>query len=564
MKKIFFLSIVCTFLLMASSQEKLRAEDNYYLLNKGNIARDMGNLQEAVSHYEDYISSHPFSSAAYTSRRYRNRSQYYLRNLLITYGNLLDILRDTGDTDKTDLWLEKLKETYSIEFFGAKNTYNLARILKENNCLADCLPLLEGIVEEQRRNYHPHNNKVALRAFAKLMDIYTKQGETDKQSLLCQTMERSFQQEYDSKDIYKLATTYLKYPPTKEKGEQLLERLLISAGEFPFSEEVPTLINAASRLMQLKSARNDQQGLTNTIEQCRTLLNNNLSPHNQYKLAVAFLQSGEKADAIQLLTEISEQYQQTVWARKSLFLLGREAMSQEHWDRAIDYYSSYIQRYPEQTFFSLKAYSTMLDAYWARDRDFEQQVSKIEEFANIINQVTDYETQLNLSRDLSRKGFDQLAAATFQLGHSAAIRVAEQQPNSLVAMRAKWQITKYASELGQDEIARKNGLQVLAQHKKMKLKSAEKQRADHYLSRTYLWLAKNHERHEQYPQAKAMLSRFAEEFPTDRDSDYVKFELGRLHEETREFEKAAGFYRQIKAERWKKKALPRLQRMTEK
>ncbi|OPX32809.1 MAG: hypothetical protein B1H11_13540, partial [Desulfobacteraceae bacterium 4484_190.1] len=179
MKKIFVASWVLLLLLCHGYYPgHAMAGDRYYLLNQGNIARDMGDLPGAAAFYEEYIKTHPLSSDNAPSRRFRKRSQYHLRNLLIAYDNFFDVLRDMGQQTEIRYWLDKLKSLYKSRRFGAKNAYRMSRILQENGSLEDVIPLLEDIIASQRMQYIPYNNKAVLRAVSRLMDIHDKRGDS--------------------------------------------------------------------------------------------------------------------------------------------------------------------------------------------------------------------------------------------------------------------------------------------------------------------------------------------------------------------------------------------------
>ncbi len=538
------------------------AYDQYYLLKQGHDARNSGHAQEAIQNYQDYINSHPFSQNLKSSKAAlqgapgtpTNSSQYLLRNLLIAYKNLLRVLHENGRTKEVRTWLTNLKSIYDPEGFGSKNSYNLAVILQENNCLDDCTALLENIITNQIEEYRSGNNKVFLRAASMLMKVYVKHGQIDQQRILCNNLLQCPRLEFDNNDSYRLATLLLKEAQTREIGKQLLGEISNQTGGT--ATDAASILKANICLMKCKYEENDKEGLDCIASQCTLTLKNNLSPSALYKLGVAFLKYGKKNQGKAILERISQEYTNSVWSRKSLFLLGRNALSEKDWTAAIDHYSTYIDRYPEQTFFCLKAYSNILDAYWSRDGDLEQQQLQIDSFADIINQTADYETQLNMARELSYKGFEKLADSTFILGYTFVQGVIANNKNTLPAMRANWQLTKYGFEVGRFDIARDSGEDVLDTHGQiynLLTTAKEKERADHYLSRTILWLAKLYETTREEEKAKRVLQRFVSDFPHDTDSDYATYQLGRLYEQEGQFQDAAESYRQIKKKQWRKK-----------
>jgi outer membrane protein assembly factor BamD (BamD/ComL family) len=535
------------------------AYDNYYLFKQGNVARGEGNLSEAIQLYQDYINSHPFTQETGFSGTIPKNGQYFLRNLLMAYDNLCDLLRENSRADEIDYWLNKLKASYQPGKYGSKNIYNLARILQENNCQNDSIVFLEKIIAAQKDEYRPGNNKVFLRAASKLLDIYEKLGEHDKQVQLYQNLQQCPTSDFDYKDKDKLATLYLKNEQTRKEGERLLTDLITQNGSDSFADREIS-VKAGIGLMKSKKESKDTNGLQSVVDQFKVFAKDSskkLSPPSMYKLAVALLKYENKEEGKKLLFDISNNHKDTVWARKSLFLLGRIALSDEDWDSAIDYYSTYIERYPEQTFFCLKAYSNLLDAYWSRDGDIEKQKVAISHFADILNETADYETHLNMARELSYKGFDQLADATFIMGYTYAQDIIAKNSNTLDAMRVNWQLTKYAYEIGKIELAREAGESAVEQYEYLKASlsgAEEKEKADHYLSRTYLWLAKIYEDTDEKDRATEVLQQFVSKFPVDSDIDYAEYNLGRLYEDDKQIKKAIELYRKADKGQWKDKA----------
>lgn len=572
MKKTTIFFALLALSLIISVSENAIAYDQYYLLKQGHEAKNTGDTYGAIQSYQDYINSHPFSKHLNSSKAAllgasgtpSNSNQYLLRNLLIAYENLFDVLRENGQREEINVWLTNLKAIYKPGSFGSKNSYNLARVLQENDRLTDSTMLLEDIVTRQIEEYKPGNNKVLLRAAGKLMKIYAKQGKTEQQLILLKNLQQCQKSEFDNKDKLKLATLFLKNAQTKKKGEQLLTEIIDRADNDP-SMNTATLLKAKISLMECKYQNKDKEGLDCIANQCSTLiLNDNLSPSSSYELAVAFLKYNKKNEGKKLLRKISIKHPDTIWARKSLFLLGRTALSEEDWDTAIEHYSAYIERYPEQTFFCLKAYSNILDAYWSRDGDLEKQQLQIDQFADIINQTADYETQLNMARELSYKGFPQLADSTFILGYTNAQDTISSYQASLSTMRVNWQLTKYGFEVGRYSIARESGELVIEQHAQLYdslTDTKEKEKADHYLSRTILWLAKLYEGTHENNKAKEVLQRFVVDFPHDTDTDYATYQLGRLFEQDKQFPEAIELYQKIEKAQWRKKANQALQRI---
>ena len=92
----------------------------YYLLKKGNAARDDGKFDEAIHHYQSYIASHP-TVLGINSAQYYKAKQYYIRNLLIAYSNLISLYKDNHNTLEIEKCINNLKVIYLTDGLGSKN-----------------------------------------------------------------------------------------------------------------------------------------------------------------------------------------------------------------------------------------------------------------------------------------------------------------------------------------------------------------------------------------------------------------------------------------------------------
>jgi hypothetical protein len=92
MKKILFLFLLTTLYLVAFGSQNISAADNYFLLKKADEERALGHLATARSYYQDYIRTHPLTNDTSRMRSSLQDRQFYLRNLLIAYDRLFDIL----------------------------------------------------------------------------------------------------------------------------------------------------------------------------------------------------------------------------------------------------------------------------------------------------------------------------------------------------------------------------------------------------------------------------------------------------------------------------------------
>ncbi|MCD6199488.1 MAG: tetratricopeptide repeat protein [Deltaproteobacteria bacterium] len=537
------------------------ALDKYYLLKKGNIARDEGKIEEAIEYYQEYIESHPTTRWAH-SNQYHKRIQYYIRNLLIAYSNILDIYKENGESEPLDKWIKKLKDAYFSSSFGSKNMYSLARIYLDNGLSPDAIILFEQIIREQEKNHNPNNNKVMLRAYSKLLKIYKSQGKNEKATSLIGSLRSNYPaSDFDLKDKHKLAALYLKYGMETD-GEELL-REIIDEGDFHSdSSNINVLIKTYSKLLKICHNKKDRDCVEQLAEQISHKFSApGLSPNNMYTLAIAYLKCGKKEEGSRFLTEITDHYSYTTFGRKALFLLGRLSQSNKDWDSAIGYYAEYVKRYPDPPFFALKAYSRLIDSYWSRDANMELVQDETRDLCDIVNGISDFETQLNLARDLRWKGMDEMASATFSLGLSSAMTFISENKNTYKALRAYWTIEKYAYAMDRFDLVEESANRVLEIVNKLKnasLRSERSEKVEHIKSQTYLWLAKVYRERQDHPEAARFLKMFIENYPNHKDMDYARYELGMVCEDENDSEEAISMYRKIGDGMWKRKAEKRL------
>jgi outer membrane protein assembly factor BamD (BamD/ComL family) len=543
------------------------ASENYYLLKKGASAWDAGKLSEAIGFYQQYIDNHPATNDV-SSDTYRQRKQYYIRNLLIAYKNLLEIYNQMGDHAAKSMWLDLLQALQAEAGLGAKNLYQAGWILLKNERENAATSIFERIVAEQCEAYNPLHNKVVLRSCRKLFDIYRQNGNTIKQAKLLETLQKKFPtKDFDPRDLYRLAILYLDFG-LHQKGKKLLNQI---AAEDDFNVSSPYLyarMDAYARLLEMGYEENkagfqsDKSG--KTLEKWVVHLSQHypqesLPPTVSYKLAVKYLKCDRIKEGVQLLEYIAKAHSKGATGRKALFLLGRVAQSRENWDEAISYFESYIQQYPDPLFFALKAYSRMIDAYWSKDGDIKLAEKDASLLADIVNQLADYETQLNLARDLKWMGMDELASATFNLGANAAEKDARKHAGTYKALRIHWLLTKYAQAIERFDLAEKNGKMALTLAQQFKTKNSTEfydkpEKTEYIESQIYLWLAKIYETQERYNEAEPLLRLFMKKYPDDREINYAGYALGQVLEKLGRVQDAAETYSGISHGMWKQKA----------
>ncbi|MBN1932538.1 MAG: tetratricopeptide repeat protein [Desulfobacterales bacterium] len=440
--------------------------------------------------------------------------------------------------------------------------YNLAEIYIDNNLSEDATVLFKRIIKEQKNNYKPYNNKVTLRAYSKLLNRYESQGENENVIQLIDTLKSSYPvSDFDLKDEYRLAMLYLKYG-SETDGEELLKQIIDETASEINSSNENTLVKTYSKLLKIYQKRKDKDGIDFLIEQIsQKYFIESLSPGNLYKLAVTFLKCGKKEEGSKLLEKISNYYSYLIYGRKALFLLGRTSQIHEDWDSAIKYFSEYIERYPDPLFFALKAYSRLIDSYWSRDANLELAQEETRKLADIVNDISDFETQLNLARDLKFKGMNELASATFDLGLSSAENFISENQDTYQALRAYWIIEKYAYALEKFDWVEENAnsiLEIVDQLKKTPAESKNLEKIEYIRSQTYLWLAKVCRKKKNYLESEKFLKKFIKNYPNDKEIDYVMYELGCVYEDGMQQERAIEAYRKVGNGMWKNKAENRL------
>ena len=553
-------TLACLVIMVLIFDSNCCALERYYLLKEGNIARNEGKIKEAIKYYQEYIESHP-TTRNINSNRYNKRRQYYIRNLLIAYSNLLKIYRENRDSKPLDKWMKKLKQAYPYSGFGSKNLYSLAFIYLGNGLSADAIVIFEHIIREQKENYNPDNNKVMLRAYSKLLYIYKSQGENEGVANLIGSLKLNYPtSDFDLQDRYKLATLYLKYG-TVTDGEELLNDIVYEGVCCGDASNINVLIRTYSKLMEICHKKGDRDCIGQLAGQIsHNFESASLSASNMYTLAVTYLKCGMKEEGSRLLVEITDHFSYTTFGRKALFLLGRLSQSNEDWDSAIAYYAEYVKRYPDPLFFALKAYSRMIDSYWSRDASMELVQDEITDLCDIVNGISNFETQLNLARDLKWKGMDEMASATLSLGLDSAEKFISEHKNTYKALRAHWIIQRYAYALGRFDLVEESASQVLEIVNNLNnapLGSERSEQVEHIKSQAYLWLARVY-RERQNPEAARFLKMFIEEFPDHKDIDYARYELGMLCEDENDTEAAMIIYNKIGDGIWQRKAQKRL------
>jgi outer membrane protein assembly factor BamD (BamD/ComL family) len=289
-----------------------------------------------------------------------------------------------------------------------------------------------------------------------------------------------------------------------------------------------------------------------------------LPPESEYKYGTTILKYAPTTQGVIMLENMVARVPSSLQARKALFALGKHAQAKENWDDAIRYFSTYIDQNPDIPFFSTKAYSKLLDSYFSRDGYTQFLESEMNKFASIVNNLSDYESILNFSRDIKWKGWDELANSTFNLGMAKAVARIDDAPDLIDELKIRWSIVKYAHALGNTDIADKHSNIILTMtdngdHALPTKK--ERTKAKYIRGQIHLWLAKSSASNSQLAETESHLLNFISENPNDSDIDYAWFQLGRSYELNNRSEDAINSYRKAKQGIWSNKSKQRIEEL---
>jgi tetratricopeptide (TPR) repeat protein len=342
-----------------------RAEDRYYLLLQARAANDAGEIARANSIYQDYLAGHP----AVTGRKqgaFKKNPQYYLSTLLRAAGDLIDLQRASGDFQGVGATLALLERVESDNFFGSKNRYTMATLFEENGDQDKALKRLRRIVEEQIQSPLQGNNKVFLRTVARLVTYCQEQGAEEEILSLKEKLKNSISVfGFDIIDREQIGSLLLNLGE-KELAEQVLSEIVFQARGQDFDTEEHAVVRALTKLLKLKGDNLPESGrLMASLDEARG--GRELTPANQYALGLACLNGADPQRGLRMLKHLTETRPEAIQARKAMFVLGRAFASSGDWEQAIRYYGEYVVKYPEPRFFSLKAYSRLIDRSLSRE-----------------------------------------------------------------------------------------------------------------------------------------------------------------------------------------------------
>ncbi len=527
------------------------ALDRYDLLTLARSLESQRQSVDALQAYADYIDSHP-AVAGKKSGSYNKNSQYYLRNLLIAFSGMLDLQRELGQSAATKETLSRLREIRKNNLFGSKNLYSLGKIYREHGDPNEALACLRQVVDDQKKYPRKTNNKVFVRSCSDLIDIHRSLGQDREVEGILSVAEMSLgEMEYDFKDRYRIGKLLL--DNGKEGAGAAVLGAILNEVEREGVTEEEAVVRTLVKLLQIHSGEREKRApFVATLD--RLEKEGSLGPGNRYALGIACLNAGEEARGIALLERVKDHSPETTYARRALFVLGRRAASAGDLSEAIRHYADYVERYPEPRFFALKAYSRLIDCQWALLKDPDVMAAQARLLADVVNDIADFETQLNLARDLKDKGFAELAEATFDLGMLDA-RSRLQKADDEERLRILCTVQKYAYPQEKYQLVEDSASQALAileDPEKGNLRTSE--RARFFKEQTYIWLAQTYRDTLRTEEAIRTLSNFLVEFEGSRDADLVRFTLAEIYEGKGDIPKANGLYQKIGAGVWKDRA----------
>ena len=557
MKKKTFAQLIlgaCSLFLTATAW----ASHPHPLLNQAQIFVSQGKQAEAIEKYQHYIATHPAVTRG-EGRALPRNFQYQLRNLLIAYSHLIEQQKALGLEDEVQKSLAQLKQIRQHNEFGSKNLYSLARIYKNNGDLQEAMITLQTIVADQQRAPRKSNNKVFVRACAGLVEIHRTLGSVwELEDVLYTAFNGIESLDLDLRDRYRVGRLLLENGD-KKGGEKVLAGILEHITLDDLATEENAIIRTVLKLLEINA------GNTSASNHLVELIAGfdgayQFSVPNQYRLAIALLNSGHEKRGLKALEQIKDNHPQTTHARRALFVLGRAAASASHWDKAISHYGEYISRYTEPRFFSLKAYSRLIDCQWAKLADHDLIAAEAQRLADLANDIADYETQLNLARDLKDKGFEELAQATFDLGLSDARNQLRKNITDRKRLRILWNLQRYAYPLERFDLVEDCALEAVHIMEDPHQTSLHVEEKPSFIkSQSLIWLGQARQRMNRPEDARMAYAQFLEEFQESRDADYVRFLMGRSHEDQNQLAEARKHYRKVKSGVWKEQATRKLQ-----
>lgn len=420
-----------------------------------------------------------------------------------------------------------------------------------------------GVYQEIIAN-HPSQTKSIIKAYSGLIDTYSAQGDKKGIADVVSALKTKIPKEgLDLKDMERLAVLFSRHGEEAE-GRRLFKQIIIEqAGNYE-KDNNKVVLRAYSRLLKHYKQKEDEKSVEETLNSLSLYPVVDFTPKDTYDLALLHMKYGQRETGLQLLRDLVARYPSDENAGKSIFVLAREAEFNKDYQKAIEYYTLFINNHQQNPFFLYKAYSRLLDCYIAGNMIEPERVAEvletIKDAAEKVSGTSDYSAQMNFARDLRYKGIEELAQPTFEIGLANARAFISQNVGSYQALKAYLEIARYSHALGrydEAEKAAKAGLAMEAPQKRTKEKFSQRE-VDFIKSQLTLWLGKTYETTGKHEDAATVFEGFLRDYPGHNDADFASYELGGLYEKLSQFDKAVENYRAVKGEAWKIPAEERL------
>jgi len=405
---------------------------------------------------------------------------------------------------------------------------------------------------------YPYEIKTILKAYGQILRIYKINGEEGSTNKLLTYLKSIYPDKYfDLKDIEKLSLIYSKFDETEE-ALKLQWGIINDASYSPVYGKA--ILRTYARLLKYYREKGDDRYVSDLLKRLSALSALSAGEFDEkdaYEQAMLILNYGDKRKAQKMLKDLVQIHPNTLSSRKALFVLAEDAQKAKDYDSAIEYYVTYIERYPKNTFYVQKAYQRMADCYIAMGGE-ETSKETMADLADWINGVSNYRSQLNLSIDLKSRNMDKLAEVTFHTGYSGAIKTIEAYPGSYYALKAHLEITRAAHAVGKYGIAKQSADKILKDFGDLKGNAKLDKNVDFIKSQAYLWRAQMYREDGNYGYAIRTLEDFLRLYPGHKDKEHAVYEIGRSYEEKGDKGKAKGYYMRVNKGHYKSRAKERL------
>lgn len=172
-------------------------------------AKGKKEYEKAAGIYQEIIDQHP--------------SQ--VKSAIKAHSGLLDTYLAQGNNKGITDILSVLKAKFSKDGLDLKDMEKLAVLFLRHGEEGEGIRLLMQIIQNQSNDYKKDDNKVAMRAYSRLLKHYEQRGDEKSAEEVLNSLSSHPIVDFTPKDSYDLALTYMKYG-RKETGLQLLSDLV--------------------------------------------------------------------------------------------------------------------------------------------------------------------------------------------------------------------------------------------------------------------------------------------------------------------------------------------------